>query len=358
MGRLIRNLLFGALALTSLVACSATDGRVVEAPNYSELRSRGLRIALVPFEVSAGVEDVVSEALAPVGNLLALDGLGDDAPAVMVAGSVMQRALAALLADSPLEIEEIWLTRTELTHAGWTREAAADRDRAREVAELLQVDAVLYGEVYEWDRSYYGLQSTQSVGLRVWLVDGETGEELMEVERWRQEGTGITGGPTGQLSVVTAPIQGLQSSTLSTLALYVAHDVASDLLGHEPGIPLLAQNARGEVPRISFAGIEQAEERFDAGAHLTVFAVATAGSRLRFDIGSYRRGIPMVEVVHADEPRGSRATYLGTYVVQEGERFGPSRIRVHIDRVLEDGRRLAGPGRDITTGKVSSSAGE
>jgi hypothetical protein len=328
-----RAVLALAMSATLLASCTSMDGRTRMAPEYAVRRAEGLRVAALPFAVTASDDDPVSRALAPLGSLLALEGLGDGAPEAAAAGVVMQRALLALLAGSPIAIEEQWVTRTELTHAGLESRALRDRSRYAEIARRLGVDALLYGEVFEWDRSYYALQSTQSVGLRVWLIDGESGEELLFAERWRQEGVGLTGGPTGYVSAATSPIQGLAASTLAQLALEVAYDVAEDLLGGASSQPFDMEAARGEVPRLSFVSAEPLRaEGLRAGERLTVIAVGTANARVSFDLGAYRTRIPMLPVETRSDPRGSRSTYIGTYIVQEGETLAPSPILVHIEQ--------------------------
>jgi hypothetical protein len=334
----------GALALLAAsTACTSMDGRVRHDADYAKRRADGLRIAALPFAVSASDDDPVSSALAPLGSLLALEGLGDGAPEAQAAGAVMQRALLALLAGSSLAIEEQWVTRTELAHAGLDRAAMEDRSRTTEIARRLGVDALLYGEIYEWDRSYYGVQSTQSVGLRVWLIDGESGAELAFAERWRQEGAGLTGGPTGYVSAATSPIQGLAASTLAQLAIQVAYDVAEDLLGGEASQPFDFENARGEVPRLSFVSADPLRiDTLQAGQSVSVIAVGTSGAQASFDLGAYRTRIPMLEIETRADPRGPRSTYVGSYVLQPGETLGSLPIRVHLEKPQPDGRLLRG----------------
>ncbi|MBK9387097.1 MAG: hypothetical protein IPN34_19960 [Planctomycetes bacterium] len=343
----------GALGLVALLpACTSMDGRVRISETYASRRAEGLRVAALPFAVSARDEDPVSRTLAPLGSLLALEGLGDGAPEAQAAGAVMQRALLALLGGSPVAIEEQWVTRTELAHAGLDRAAMEDRSRTTEIARRLGVDALLYGEVYEWDRSYYGVQSTQSVGLRVWLIDGESGEELAFAERWRQEGAGLTGGPTGYVSAATSPIQGLAASTLAQLAIQVAYDIAEDLLGGASSQPFDFENARGEVPRLSFVSADPPHlDALQAGASVRVIAVGTSGAQASFDLGAYRTRIPMLEIETRDDSRGRRSTYIGSYVLQPGETLASLPIRVHLERPQPDGRLLRGATKLLATSR-------
>lgn len=346
--------IIGLLLLTlGSLGCTSMDGRARLASDYPERRAGGLRVAAMPFDVSVGDDDAISSTLAPLASLLALEGLSDDAPVAMVAGGVMQRAVVALLASSALAIEEQWITRSELAHAGFSMQDLQDRKRSSQIASLLHVDAILFGEVYEWDRSYYGVQATQSVGLRVWLVDGATGEELAFAERWRQEGTGITGGPTGYVSIATAPIQGLAGSTLASLAIQVAYDVTEDLLGGAPPESFATANVRGTLPKLAVVAADPlGGDGLKADQRLSVVAIGSSGGQVSFGIGAYRTRIPMIEVDTEEDSRGDRSTYVGSYVVQAGESLDAAPIHVHIERKLSDGRVVFGETKTIVAGRV------
>ena len=41
---------------------------------------------------------------------------------------------------------------------------------------------------------------------------------------------------------------------------------------------------------------------------------------MRFDLGALRTAVPMRQTAREEDPRGARATYLGHYVVQPGDR--------------------------------------
>lgn len=77
-------------------------------------------------------------------------------------------------------------------------------------------------------------------------------------------------------------------------------------------------------------------------------AISTGGARATFDIGSYRTDIPMIPTATVADPRGDRTTWVGRYVVEEGEHLAPTPVLVHVQRESERDpgrttRRLAGP---------------
>ena len=313
-----------------LAGCASRDVVVRASDDFAALRGGGYRIAVLPFQVSADTDGFLTDALAGVGSIAALDGLSDQAPANALAGAFMRRALVASLRPGAFQVAELWASDTELAHRNLL-DAARDPARARELAAALDVDAVLFGDVHYWNRSYYIAEAVQKVGLRIDLVDRRTGQTVFHGERTEYKGTGVTSGPTGYLSAITAPVQGLKGSTLVELARSVARDLAGDFTGMESVVDLDRTAASGNVPRLSFCSVSRPHAGdLVAGDLLTVVAVGTAAAEARFDLGRYRVAIPMVEVKRSDDARGERSTYVGTYVVQPGERLPATPVFVSL----------------------------
>ena len=59
------------LLLTALAACTGTAAKHDALPELATLRTRGYRVVVLPFAVSAPPGGFLSESLAPVGELLA-----------------------------------------------------------------------------------------------------------------------------------------------------------------------------------------------------------------------------------------------------------------------------------------------
>lgn len=311
-----------ALALAWLpLSCGGTSKQVRRSPELDTLARTGYRVAVMPFAVSASSDDVIVESLAPLGALLELEGVRDEAPPLERAGTVMRRAVAAHLAQGEYAIVELWVTDTQLAHAGISADEARDPANVRRVAETLSVQGVLYGDVTRWNRNYLVVESTQAVELELRLIDAQTQEELFFTRHEESRAEGVTGGPTGQISALTAPIAGLTGSTLVKLAREVAYASAQDLTGVDLTDRLSLEAARGNVPRLSFASIvvEGDSSTFVMGESLRVVAVGTAGQDVRFRLGRYLVDVPLEQVAVTRDPRGDRATYVGTYVVQEPE---------------------------------------
>ncbi|MCA8970331.1 MAG: DUF799 family lipoprotein [Planctomycetes bacterium] len=306
-------------------ACSGLDRDVRRAANFDARVGDSYRVAVLPFTVSASEDGALTGAIGDLGSLLALDGVEDDAPMFAKASTILRRAFTAELANSRFEVLELWISDTALRQNGYLprgREIAV-RD-AQAMARLLGVDGLVLGDVTAWNRSYYGLQSNQAVGLRTRLVDRRSGDILVDAVHRANETSGLSGGPTGFVSLGTAPIEGLRGSTLAQLSRDVARAAAMDLVPEPLHADLDAEAAKGMVPSLSFFAFTTSRRgALRPGDRITVVCVGTADAEVRFDIGRYRRGVPMVATDRVDGPRGSRQTYVGYYVVQQGDRFGP-----------------------------------
>ena len=307
MNPLRTTLLATCLAFT---ACTGVDVRHEAAPELATLRAAGYRIAIMPFRNSAPMDGFLTASLAPVGELIALEG-ASDLPMQERLPELLRGDVISWLQQSEFDVMDPWHASTLLSHAGVTADRQADPKNAVELARVLQVDGVVFGEVTRWNRSYYVLQSVVEVGLHVQLVDGGSGKRLFDGDRVETIGSGLTGGPTGYVSAATEPLAGLRGSHLRYLTRSVTRHAVMDLnggmLGNQPGpgSPRLAVVARAK----------EHEGPFRAGERVDVIAVGTPDCDVRFDVGRMRVEVPMQQASVEQDPRGARATYFGHYIV-------------------------------------------
>lgn len=311
MNRLLASIL--AAAAAALAGCSGTSVSTRSSERLANLRATGYRVAVVPFVNEAPDESFLTSALSPVGDALSLDGRdlasARDAVALRVRADVV-----AWLRQSPFDVVEPWVADTQIAHLGWTPAQVADPSRAERLAQALQVDGLVYGAVTRWNRSYYVVQSEAEVGLRLQLLDRD-GSELFATERTESIGSGLSGGPTGYGSAISAPVEGLGGGKLLDLVRMVARHAATDLGGLMPG-----EEPSPLLPRLSIVSLaSRADGPFRAGDRIDVVAVGTPDCEVTFDLGRLRTRVPMRQVAVVDDPRGARATYEGHYVVQRDE---------------------------------------
>ena len=73
-------------------------------------------------------------------------------------------------------------------------------------------------------------------------------------------------------------------------------------------------------------------------------------------------GYAMPMITMHEDPRGNRATYVGSYVVQEGERLSASRVVVTIEKLgLRNSRHIFSPqidGARVTIGGTARKPAE
>ncbi|HEX6813601.1 MAG TPA: hypothetical protein VF384_18425 [Planctomycetota bacterium] len=305
------------LLLLLLGACATSDVTSRMDPALPLLRAHGYRIAVMPFAVSAPADHFVTDALGPIGDVLALEVPGSGLPARERIGPLLRQQVIGWLAQGDFEVVEPWATDTSLLHHGLDAAAMQDRSQAAAVAGLLRVDGVLYGDVTRWNRTYYLVESRAEVGLRLELVDGNDGRSLFLTERIERHTAGLRGGPTGIASAASEPVAGLRGSHLRELARAATRGAALDLAGGDVGeVP-----AGLAAPRLSFLSVALPHEGpLQAGDRIDVVALGTPGCEVRFDLGALRCSVPMAEVPVPEDPRGGRAGYVGHYVVQPGDR--------------------------------------
>ncbi len=297
----------------SLAACSGAKVARVEDPRLPQLRAMGFRVAVVPFRASAPVDGFLTKSLGAVGEVLALEG-GSNLPEREAVAAWMRRDVVLWLRQSEFDVVEPWGSDTQLAHAGFDAATMGDPSRVAEIARVLKVDGVVFGDVTRWNRSYYVVQSTAEVGLSLRLLD-RSGTQLFSTERTETIGSGVSGGPTGYSSALSAPVQGLSGNILADLTRSVARNAAMDLGGSSEGAA-----STGLAPQLSVVSLVRSTNGpVRSGEIVEVVAVGTPDCDVRFDIGRLRVGVPMLQTSLAPDVRGDRAVYEGRYVVQDAE---------------------------------------
>lgn len=305
-----RSIAGSVMLLWSLAACTSVDVQQHAEPALAQLRTMGYRVAVVPFTVSAPEDGFLADSLAPVGELLALER-SRDLPMRERIGTLLHDDVVAWLQQSEFEVIDPWHVATQLAHAGFDAAAMRDPARRRDVARAIGADGIVYGDVRRWNRSYYVLQTVVEVALHLELFDASSGQQLFRSDRAETIGSGLTGGPTGYVSVATEPISGLRGSHLRTLTRSVARHVVADLNGGELG------NQLGPTsPRLAVVALAKEHAGpFRTGERVDVIAVGSPDCDVRFDLGRLRTVVPMRQTERRDDARGARATYLGHYIV-------------------------------------------
>lgn len=273
-----------------------------------------LRVMVVPFaQVNSEGEIIQSEEpLAIDGVPLVSEELPESPP------ELLRQLVQSELEETALDVLSPYLVDVELPHHGFAKPDGSfliDKIYSVDPKELcfhfLDCDAVLYGWVTKWDRSYYGLQTVNTVGLRLKLVSARSGDTLYDIEVVDNEGRGLSGGPTGFGSLVIEPLSGLDSKFIKQVAHEVVEDAVSPLKVENPAL-------YPDQPAPSIYAAAHSTHRKENLSRILVLVYGSPGSTGRFSIGDSVQDFPMVEV----EP----GRYVGEYLPLPNEELSNQTI--------------------------------
>jgi hypothetical protein len=310
--------LIGGFAIIMLSACAGTFKHTVDF-NPAE----PIRIAVLPFaQVNEKGELVQTDENLLIDNVVIVSSKLKQTPAEFV-----QDLVQSELSKASLDVIIPAIVDAEFVHKGYTLpgNGAAKLDLKRVFAadpssvcrDLLSCDAVLYGKVTKWDRSYYGVQTVATIGIDLKLVSANTKKILFESHAEDSVSRGITKGPTGLSSVVLEPIRGLDNTIVTDLAREIVSKAVA---------PLNARNRpeflQAAPPALVASAHDASNGVIAPKGKLTVVALGTPGHTAFFSIGSAVETIPMVE--------RRPGQYIGEYFPLASESFQKQPVSVSL----------------------------
>jgi len=172
-----------------------------------------------------------------------------------------------------------------------------------ELRKALGVDAVIHGHILAANNFTGGIYAETRIEAQLTMTDLRSGEQLWKIEHKEIESSGIL-----QSSVVT--IFQDQSANLKVYDAYykVAETFANKVIEKIP------DPARSRMAGVSLPRIRKIEANIRPGKFFTahdiihVRIIGRPGLTARFDIGSWKTGIPMQEI--------APGRYEGSYQVQ------------------------------------------
>ena len=331
------SLLHHARVAFFVVALSGCAGSYTHTLNFNP--SEPIRIAVLPFaQVDEKGALVRADENLLIDNVSLVSSQLKQTPAQFV-----QTEVQTELSKASLDVLTPAIVEAALIHNGFTVPGTkpVELDLAKVFAadpneictKLLSCDAVLYGKVLKWDRSYYGVQSVSTVAIDLRIISARNKKVLFATTAQDSDSRGITKGPTGFSNIVLEPIKGLDNSIITALA----DDVV------EKSIRPLRRDAKPEFlqvapPAVIGAAHNGENGRIRPGGKLTVVALGSPSQTGTFSIGTAVVDIPLVE--------RSPAHYVGEYIPLPAERFDEQRVTVSLQD--EAGRvtrlPLGGPG--------------
>ncbi|MFN8391180.1 MAG: DUF799 family lipoprotein [Bdellovibrionota bacterium] len=334
-GRVLKSI--GTAALLSSSACSGTYKQ-----NLDFNPTEPLRVAVLPFVM---VDDkgaiVPEESRLIVDNVSLISKKQEETPP-----QIVRRAALTELQKTNLDLVATALIDLDLPHHGYlTPDNKLDMKRIYDTKpadfcdKFLNCDAVLYGKVTRWDRSYYGLQTVNAVAVELKLVRARDGKVLYSATGEDTDNRGLSKGPTGWSSLVLEPIKGLDSEIIAELSHQVITKLVSPLNVKQRPVFLEAP-----PPAIIAVSHDAPEGRLSRTTPLVVVMYGSDGQLASFSIGESVQRVPMVE--------RSPGHYYGEYIPLENDSFSGQPVKVFLmdkyGRTTE--RSISAPGVTLAGG--------
>jgi parallel beta-helix repeat protein len=208
---------------------------------------------------------------------------------------------------SGLPFTDVELYRVDrlLRKAGLTDPEVIANTSTQRLGEILNVDAVIMGDVSNFDKFYAVLYSQVAVGAKIEMFDTKSGHLLWSAEHVaRTHKGGLSTSPVGLIAPIVSTAMNMRDIQL----LRACDDLFRGMVTTIP-VPTIAEAARPPVITLLTQDTKGVPRK--AGDEIKVVIQGDPKMQASFDIGTFKRGIDMVEV----EPGG----YLGTYTVVPGD---------------------------------------
>jgi hypothetical protein len=188
----------------------------------------------------------------------------------------------------------------------------------RELAAALGCDGLIYGRVIDYKRVYAAVYSQFGVETEIWMVNAKTGKEVFRIKKEVRYHEG--GIPTSPLSIVVTVV-----STAMNLRdiqkVRLVNELSYKLTEQVPGPKSLGAEAR---PAIKEVLTNAAEGPFGVRKVIKAGLEGEPGLVATFDIGTFRKGVPMKEV--------KPGIYAGDYAVLPGDSVRDMPVTVTLSR--------------------------
>lgn len=279
-----------------------------------------IRVAILPFaHVDSKGEFIKPDSRLLVDSVALLSDELKQTPA-----EYTRKLVEKELARSGLDIISPATVDNKLLHTGFGNPDLTfnlpmiHSARAQDLCNnLLACDAVLFGKVTDWDRSYFAIQSTSSVGIEVRLVSARDGKVLFSSTAKDSDSRGLSKVPTGFSDLVIEPLRGLDNRILTDLARTVVTKMFA---------PLAVQN-RPEFlstppPAVYASAHDKPSGKLASNDSLKVLLFGTPNRVASFSIGDLIQNVPMAQ---KDEGH-----YIGEYFPLPTDKFLDAPVIVHL----------------------------
>ncbi|HOG16114.1 MAG TPA: DUF799 family lipoprotein [Syntrophales bacterium] len=215
---------------------------------------------------------------------------------------------------SSLPFKDLELYRTDdlLRKADLTDPEAISKKTPQELGKILGVDAVVYGDISNFDKLFAVVYSQVAVGADIRMYDTATGKFLWSGRHTvRIHEGGISTTPVGLIATIIATSMNVRDIQL----LRACDDLFRDMVKTIP-TPSLAEQLRPPVITLLTQDTKGLPKK--AGDEIRVVIQGDPKKQASFSIGGFKKDIEMREI----EPGG----YLGTYRVIPGDNVSKALI--------------------------------
>lgn len=177
--------------------------------------------------------------------------------------------------------------------------------KPQEICQPMGCDGLLYGRVMDYQKTFGGVYSRLRAEVEVWMVDAKTGKEVTRV---RDSVDYLEGGiPLTPLGAIMSALSSA-ANVRDIQETRMVGELAAKLVAKMPvpdGAPAIRR------PEIKELITNVREGPFGSGKVVRVGLQGEPGGIAMFDIGNFKRGLPMRET----QP----GVYLGEYAVLPGD---------------------------------------
>jgi hypothetical protein len=207
----------------------------------------------------------------------------------------------------PFKDMELYRVDNELRKAGLEDPAIINQTSPQDLGKILNVDAVVFGTISDFDKLFAVIYSNVSVGAEIRMMDTKTGKMLWRGQHVARihEG-GISTNPIGLVATVIATAMNIRDIQL----LRACDDLFRDMVKTIPA-PTIAEALR--PPVISLLVQDTKNRPKKAGDEIRVVIQGTPKMQAYFHIGEFKKNIDMLE------QQGEPGVYLGIYRVIPGD---------------------------------------
>lgn len=279
-----------------------------------------LRVAVLPFvSVNEKGDIVEEESRLLIDNISLISSKQDETPP-----QIVRRFALSELEKTNLDLVAPALIDIDLPHHGYARsDGRLDMQKVistkpSDICErFLNCDAILYGRIVRWDRSYYGIQTVNTVGVKLELVSAKTGKTIFSATAEDSDSRGLTKGPTGFSDLALEPIRALDSDIIVALARNVVKKMIDPLNAKTK--PTFLETA---PPSIFAVSHDVSSGSVDRKSPLIVVMLGSEHQNASFSIGSAVEHVPMIERVPGH--------YYGEYIPLPTDSFADQAVSVYL----------------------------